>query len=399
MNYKITLSPLERFFFGGENVLGGGDNAQDERRRSYLVKSNILPQQTTLLGMLREQLLIQNGLLLPADPTAEQLKQAEALIGSSGFSPQKNADPYGLIQALSPVVITDDSGQIWQPAPLDDREMPQKVKPEEACARETQPKPLTFAIDPKAGKPMLLNLNPKEDMDLCFGTANGQRKPLSGFFQSYDQVGITMTNRLKHLGLSKVERKEAYYRQTQLGNGTSAFAQDRDSTRYSFTFWVKMAEEMQGYKLTDSLVYMGGERSAFQMSVTALPDTPDLQDYLPKVQYRFNQMDPALAQRYQRIVLLSDAYVDWAQIQEHCAFAVTQTTPFRYFTTVLGKTSRFYDFNKNDPAARQQSGMHTLLLRGSVLYAEGQEKVQQITGLLGDQAAFQRLGYNYFQTI
>jgi len=401
MNYKITLIPLERFFFGGENVFGG-ENGQDERRRSYLVKSNILPQQTTLLGMLREQLLTQNGLLLTPDHTEVQLKQAEAMVGSSGFSPQKGTDPYGLIQALSPVVITDESGQIWQPSPLDDREMHDK---------EEQLKPLTFTIDSKSGKPVLANLNSKEDMGLLFGTASGEQKLLSDFFQEHDQVGITMTNRLKHRGLPKEERKEAFYRQTFRGNGAStyqgaileqeapALANNHSTHRYSFTFWVTMADDMQQFKFLDALVYMGGERSAFQMRVTPETEVPSLKDYLPKVEYRFNHLSTDLPKPYKRIVLLSDTYADWSLIRKHCAFTVTQVTPFRYFTTLLGKTNRFYDFKKDDLTTRQQSGLHTLLQRGSVLYVEGQDAEKVISDHLDGQKAFQNLGYNYFQTI
>ena len=47
----IQLAPLSDFFFGGEATFGQGQN------QHYFVRSNPWPQQTTLLGMLRYELL------------------------------------------------------------------------------------------------------------------------------------------------------------------------------------------------------------------------------------------------------------------------------------------------------------------------------------------------------
>jgi hypothetical protein len=236
-------------------------------------------------------------------------------------------------------------------------------------------------------------------MGLHFDTANGQPKPLSDFFHAYDQVGITMNNRVKHRELSVEDRKESYYRQTFLGNGASAFAGTESAGVYSFTFWVNMSETISNYKFQDTLVYMGGERSAFQMRIEPITDDQDLKQYLSPVEYRFNHLSHDLEGRIKRIVLLSDAYADWSLIQQNSVFAVTQVVPFRYFTTVLGRTSRFYDFKQQASDAKQQSKLHTLLQRGSVIYVEGDTSLKRITDHLDNQQACQHIGYNYSKTI
>jgi CRISPR-associated protein Cmr3 len=54
--YLIKLYPIDRYFFGSD-VTFGADNS------NYFVRSVYFPQQTTLLGMLRYYLLLQNNML------------------------------------------------------------------------------------------------------------------------------------------------------------------------------------------------------------------------------------------------------------------------------------------------------------------------------------------------
>ena len=55
-NYLITLTPTGRFFFGGDMTFKVGrkdKNEFNEQFSSYIIKSAMFPQQTSLLGMLR----------------------------------------------------------------------------------------------------------------------------------------------------------------------------------------------------------------------------------------------------------------------------------------------------------------------------------------------------------
>jgi len=60
MRYKITLKPLEPFLFGGDNTFG---KIGDKENGTYLVKSRQFPQQSAILGMLKKEMMIQDGVL------------------------------------------------------------------------------------------------------------------------------------------------------------------------------------------------------------------------------------------------------------------------------------------------------------------------------------------------
>ena len=60
MNYKVTLTPLEPYLFGGDNTFG---KIGDKENGTYLVKSRQFPQQSAILGMLKKEIMTQSGVL------------------------------------------------------------------------------------------------------------------------------------------------------------------------------------------------------------------------------------------------------------------------------------------------------------------------------------------------
>jgi hypothetical protein len=94
----IRLTPLGTFFFGGENTFGATEN------RNYFVKSNLMPQQTSLLGLLRLELLRSNPTVfdLKTDKVIDKNAAIE-LIGGESFD-GKQTD-FGCISGLSPVFL------------------------------------------------------------------------------------------------------------------------------------------------------------------------------------------------------------------------------------------------------------------------------------------------------
>ena len=59
--YLVRLKPLDSFFFSGRETFMSFETDTKEKTK-YLVKSEYFPQQTTLLGVERKQLLIVNNL-------------------------------------------------------------------------------------------------------------------------------------------------------------------------------------------------------------------------------------------------------------------------------------------------------------------------------------------------
>ncbi len=76
MRYLIKLTPVDQFFFGGNITFG-----ENKATQNYLVRSEKYPQQTTLLGMLRYQLLKTNSLLkIDRNYTKDELVKMKSLI-------------------------------------------------------------------------------------------------------------------------------------------------------------------------------------------------------------------------------------------------------------------------------------------------------------------------------
>ena len=73
--YEIRLKPIGSFYFGGEESFSSADlcsivntdkpaREYFKKRQGYYAKSEMFPQQTQLLGMVRKELLRQNKKLL-----------------------------------------------------------------------------------------------------------------------------------------------------------------------------------------------------------------------------------------------------------------------------------------------------------------------------------------------
>jgi len=392
---KITLSPLDKFFFGGE-VVFGADGGQGERRRSYLVHSNVLPQQTTLLGMLREQLLRQNGLLLQRGDPQSKRDNAKNLVGKTGFqitidkecirNPAKeDLEPFGVVSEISSLFLEGSDGNLWQAAPLDD-------------VWGKDERTIEFAVE-SDNNPVLKNFNPKDYLKLHFSNSGQERKALEDFFNEETKVGVLVTNRRKwREGME--DDKEGFFRQTFKKNIQSNFAnaltvKKQRKNPVSFVFYAKMTSDFSNYKFGDALVTMGGERSCFQMKVEKVDLANDFENLFHDVEYQKAKMD---ALGYRRIVLMSDTYADPAELKKYCALIVANPVSFRFFSTILDETEDFYDFKKENYKGRKQSNRYTLLRRGGVLYVH-EDKLAGLQAYLKEQTTFRQIGYNFFKTV
>ncbi|MBK9227474.1 MAG: hypothetical protein IPL67_10580 [Ignavibacteria bacterium] len=94
----IKLYPYERFFFGGENTFG-------ENNTNYMVRSEFFPQQTSLLGLLRYQILLKAGDDIFKDNRIIDKDGAAKLIGEKSFDPTSTND-FKKIKCISPVFVS-----------------------------------------------------------------------------------------------------------------------------------------------------------------------------------------------------------------------------------------------------------------------------------------------------
>ncbi|NLK92337.1 MAG: hypothetical protein GX273_04280, partial [Bacteroidales bacterium] len=97
--YQILLTPVEAYFFGGEKH----SKSQQGIVMDYFVRSELYPQQTTLLGVLRYYLLMKNQCLNPQK--IGKTNEANQLIGKISFSYANSGEEqgFGKIKKISPL--------------------------------------------------------------------------------------------------------------------------------------------------------------------------------------------------------------------------------------------------------------------------------------------------------
>lgn len=390
--YLIRLTPTSHFFFGAENTFGSGDI------RNYLVRSRNYPQQSSLLGLLRFVLLQQAGLLKGASNGDALPDAATALIGAHSFQHENEAG-YGIIRQLSPLFLQDKNGEKWLPAAFN------------KGLRLKQNTEAKAWLNYDAGDAWLLqkevdgkwkSWSSKEDLEETYSHGSGtiyyptsddlpaNSQPETGsaecwnnpvLFLAHEQVGIEKN-------LHGKTEDNAFYKQYSW--------RLRPGASFAFYATLEIADsEADNILPSKDIVSFGGERSLFKLEIEQQTAQFDALT-------AFSLPKSALpADHFAKLVLISDAWLP-ADAYQHCGFAVTRTTPFRFHNTATGET-RQYDNLQRDPKSKDRhtpslSERFTLLRRGSVLYARD-GKLEALTKALEAQKAFRDIGYNYFVTV
>lgn len=100
MKLLISLTPQEPYFFGGEITFGKG-KPKENKSDSFIVRSQKYPQQTGLLGFVRNEILNQNGIFDYTDKS-DDIKN---LTGDGQFTVQDKSLNYGKVSCISPLFL------------------------------------------------------------------------------------------------------------------------------------------------------------------------------------------------------------------------------------------------------------------------------------------------------
>ncbi len=114
-SFLVCLHPLEPYALGDEQIF-----SYDRKKNTYFIRSREIPEQTTILGMLRYVLLRQSG-LLRSDFRYENAdaEKRDAQIGTESFSfSADQAQDFGAILRISPVFLIDRAGTYYIRAPF-----------------------------------------------------------------------------------------------------------------------------------------------------------------------------------------------------------------------------------------------------------------------------------------
>lgn len=352
--HLVRLIPLGRFFFGSENTFSASDAVDKTVITNYLVKSRKYPQQTTLLGMLRFQLLMKEKKL--QDDWDEKRK----LIGGVSFDGGQTTK-WGVIDSISPLFLMKGAdkyiiaGRHQQFYKNDNKEELVSLTPKALYNAKS---------DYQNELQIFTDYNPKEHESELWASTNNENdflKPIDIFEEQF-QVGITKNRQ------GKVD-DDAYYKQYSYKFITDDLA---------FGFYVDF-DESSLFSNDPMMVSMGGDQSLFQMTITKDKDA----DIFERADSRGTNA----------LILLSDAYCESSEILKLCNAAMTRSVDFRYLKTST-ETISFYS-RSDKKSDMQRSVKLNLLERGSVLFSDN---VDELAKILDRYTAYKNAGFNYYKT-
>lgn len=423
MILKISLQPLDNFFFGGESSFN--EAGMDEfRRATYVLRSRYFPQQTGALGLVRNQLLLQSGLLKDNTAKVKDRQRAEVLIGKKGFRIGSHKAGFGVIKKLSPVFLEATDGKVCVPAPLDDVLVP-------TGEEEGGPKQMVFELEKAGGaatKALLRNYREKAGVYKQFQHPEKGNAQLEQLFTPQQRVGITKAARSWGNTVKARDDESGYYFQTFLSFKTGQKLSKEGLPFYiqGFCFYVELAEQTEKgeigyewsggpiknlkenqYTLQHAIVEFGGERSTFNMLVEKL-EGPNWS--VPATSYKNTHISEKNKENISRLVCLSPSYIqDIEKLRSLTHLRVTETVPFRFLKSSVGSTSRYQEVHRRNGgnpgekspksvmAGMVESKLFHLADRGSVYYFDSANR-KQVEGLF-QHIDFQTIGYNQYHIL
>ncbi len=336
MKYQLKITPVEYYFFGGEKH----KEEKGKINTNYFVESLPYPQQTTILGMVRFLLLMDNGLL--SGHSIEQKDEANKLIGEKSFHCGEVQQSFGKINSVSCLYFLKDN-------------MPYFFCPSD----------ILFDYDDGILSNGIGKFNAKDHGHLItdyISNGNDEIK-LSELICDIETVG----NEKDRKGVSL---KNAFYKQ------------NLKSLKDKWSFAVNIDIDVE-LKKKDYFLQFGGEKSFFKIDVFNIP---------AELTY------PSGYKRAQpHLICQSDCFIDLTEL-EGIAFAVNGYVSFRNLTSTTSTNNyNALKANKDINQSMVRSKRFQLLKRGSVLYfhtIEHMKKAKEIIELQNGTS----IGFNNIYT-
>ena len=356
--YRITLTPIDKFFFGGDMTFQVGDNDKDKfnkRYKSYIIQSSLYPQQTSLLGMLRFLILRNAGADVFKDGKIVDKDKAKTLIGGKSFSvnPSHEENNFGLIKSLSHVWVQqskDGKCTDWEFKPLfGELDLNQNAKADGAHNYQTVWLP---NLDKKA-------YNAKDSLKKYLTDGKDKRQVIE-FFKEDRRIGIARDIRTGKTGEDALFIQISY-----------RFAQD---AHYCFAFEAEIDDCLPLEQYNGKMVTVGGDNSQFIIGITK------------------ETRSKTLSCMTNALYLLSPTFLPREEAKT-AAFAITDLMPFRFLSSVMDEVSSYHILS----GKLVRSDGFELYAPGSVFYFKSEEEKQKFASLIEAKKEFRQIGYNEYQ--
>lgn len=369
--YLITLTPVDKFFFGGEMKFSTGIQENGKKSApeiSYIIKSGYFPQQTSLLGMMRFFLLRHSKYFDGSKITDPD--GASSLIGGHSFSADRGSG-YGQILRLSECFIREYQGngnfcRNLFPAPFDSEFNVDFSNGQENGWYNGQQKVLPALIRKQ---------NYPEKKGYAYGryliaSGSGKTVGMGKVFAEDRRMGIS-----RDLDTGKVG-DNAMYKQINY-----RFAKQDNGSYYVFAFYVEMEDCADILSFSGETVSVGADNSMFRIGVEPADS------WLPE------SIMPEEQTTAVRISLTSPSFIKVGDAMSLPDFAITETVPFRHLNSDVRKTT---SYNVSDGGLKQSS-RYDLFSAGSVFYFSGPENARKFVDAVESAQNFRQIGYNQYR--
>lgn len=357
--YQITLTPVDKFFFGGDMTFQVGTDETDAHNsqfKSYIIQSSMFPQQTSLLGMLRFLILRNNGDSFK-DGHIVNTKTAETIIGPHSFivnGSEHQPTIFGLIQGLSHVYV---------------------LKTVDGNKTRLEFAPLFGALDLNGSSKGIYN-----QKEICIPIR------LEKEYVAKDGLPYTLTD-----GVHPVKFEDIFIKDRRIGidrnidtgkvDDAALFKQisyrfNNKAAQYQFAFEAKIADELDLTAYNGQLVTVGADNSQFIIGISKNHVSEDTIKPINNAVY-----------------LLSPTFLPRKDAQT-AKFAITRLMPFRFLQSVIMGDAKSYHILSGELT---RSKRYELYAPGSVFYFENEEQKKAFVERIDAQKDFKQIGYNEYK--
>ncbi|GHU89694.1 hypothetical protein FACS1894155_07080 [Bacteroidia bacterium] len=367
-NVSVTLTPLEHYFFGDENLNTDGTE-------KYYQRSLQLPQQTTVLGAMRFLLLQISGSNIFNGHEIIDKAKAKEIIGDTSFDMSQTQ--YGKISSISEVLLWHETNGFYLPM------LAWKDKKVIDTSIQEKTDKCFFGCGLEKPSFSLPNYIAKEGIQLCWINKNGEAFD-DNIFTEYRHAGNHKNKENKMNDDDDAYFKMCYYRL---------------NSRFSFVFNMCISDEQLIRKLIEKkrIVYIGGERSKFICTIDELSTSNQKQITEEVYESAYSTFADNL---FTKVILTSDAFID-SNPYQNSLFAVTQIKKLRFMQSTVEKTNAYGNReqereeskkDKSDRIGLKQSRLFNVLQKGSVFYFEKNANIENFLRYIPCET----IGYNKY---
>ena len=358
--YLVKLIPMGKFFFGGD--MRFGIHGKEEEFSSYIIESSMIPQQTSILGMMRFLLLSNDETLFNIEKNvikSGEMENVSALIGEKSFSvnPNGEANQFGAILSVGPCFLYSDEESYYRASA-------------DHIFSSIEWSGVQAVIDGKEVVITILKIKKNEKEELytgksgnptCFcSVPSGKKEDEDALFIKDSRIGIDKD----YDGKSQTK---AFYKQISY----------RLKEGFCFAFEVEVKDGINLEDYNGQIVRLGADASSFVFNA------------------EYKTLPVKEATKGLNVVLLSDTYILQEDMNKvDIRFSINQMRPFRFLKTENQADASYYRINGAKTATCTER--YELYQAGSVFYFKDEKSRNEFCSILESRKDFNQIGYNKY---